>query len=129
MHADTTVGAVLKGKISGIMKFGAFVDLENGDNGLLHISQISDDYVENVSDFLKKGQPVTVKVVSIEGDKVGLSMKGLNSFKKKVSEWTFDDKQSGLSFEEKMSRFMKDSNEKYAQLRSRDNKRFNPGKK
>ncbi len=124
------VGAVLEGKVLSIKKFGAFVDLGEGLNGLLHISEISESYVEEVSEYLKKGQKVKVKVLSVEEGKISLTMKGFGEDKKKsIAEWNYDDKQSDMSFEEKMSRFMKDSNEKYAQLRVRDNKRFNVGKK
>lgn len=72
------VGSILEGKVTGIMKFGAFVDLPEGKSGMVHISEISNTYVENVSDFLTVGQEVKVKVISInENGKIGLSIKKL----------------------------------------------------
>ena len=50
------VGSILEGKVTGITKFGAFVDLSEGKSGMVHISEISNTYVENVSDFLKRNE-------------------------------------------------------------------------
>lgn len=70
------VGSILEGKVTGITKFGAFVDLGEGKSGMVHISEISTTYVENVSDFLSVGQTVTVKVLSIaDNGKISLSIK------------------------------------------------------
>lgn len=72
------VGSILEGKVTGITKFGAFVDLPEGKSGMVHISEISNTYVENVSDFLTVGQEVKVKVITInENGKIGLSIKKL----------------------------------------------------
>ena len=59
------VGSILEGKVTGIVKFGAFVDLPEGKSGMVHISEISNTYVENVTDFLAEGQTVKVKVLAI----------------------------------------------------------------
>ena len=56
-------------------RFGAFVEIAPGKEGLLHISEISDKRVKNVEDVLKEGQIITVKVISIDNDKFSLSMK------------------------------------------------------
>lgn len=69
------VGAVLEGKVSGITKFGAFVNLIGGGSGLVHISEIANAYVNDVSEFLSVGQTVKVKVIGINGDKINLSIK------------------------------------------------------
>lgn len=70
------VGSILEGKVTGITKFGAFVDLTEGKSGMVHISEISNTYVENVSDFLSEGQSVKVKVLAInENGKISLSIK------------------------------------------------------
>lgn len=70
------VGSILEGKVTGITKFGAFVDLSEGKSGMVHISEISHTYVENVSDFLKVGQTVKVKVLSVgDNGKISLSIK------------------------------------------------------
>ena len=64
-----------KGKITKLAKFGAFVEVAPGKEGLLHISEISDKRVKQVEDVLAEGQIVDVKVIAIEGDKFSLSMK------------------------------------------------------
>ena len=70
------VGSVIEGKITGILKFGAFVDLGGGKSGMVHISEVSSTYVNDINEFLKIGQTVKVKVVSIgEDGKIALSIK------------------------------------------------------
>ena len=70
------VGSVLEGKVTGITKFGAFVAMPDGRNGLVHISEIANTYVNEVSDFVKEGETVKVKVIGIgDGGKVNLSIK------------------------------------------------------
>jgi len=69
------VGAVLEGKVTSIMKFGAFVELDNRRSGLVHISEISNTYVNDVRDFLQEGQTVKVLVLSTENGKINLSIK------------------------------------------------------
>ena len=58
---STAKGQILSGKVSGITKFGAFISLENGDTGLVHISEVADTYVKDVNEFLKMGDEVKVK--------------------------------------------------------------------
>ena len=69
------VGSVLTGKVTGIMKFGAFVALPENKSGMVHISEISHEYVNDINDVIKVGDEVTVKVISIENEKVSLSIK------------------------------------------------------
>jgi polyribonucleotide nucleotidyltransferase len=74
--AEIEVGAIYKGKVERIMEFGAFVNILPGKDGLVHISQISDQRVENVTDVLSEGQQVTVKVLDVDNrGRVKLSMK------------------------------------------------------
>jgi len=84
LTADIEVGKVYEGRVSKLMDFGAFVNILPGRDGLVHISQISDERVENVSDKLKEGQIVQVKVLEVDRQgRVRLSMKGLNNDLKK----------------------------------------------
>lgn len=69
------VGKVFDGKVTSITNFGAFIKLSNGETGLCHISEISNDYVKSVSDFLQEGQDVQVKVINIDKGKVSLSIR------------------------------------------------------
>ena len=72
---EPEVGRILEGKVTSIMKFGAFVALEGGRSGLVHISEIAPTYVNDVHDFLQEGQTVKVKVLSTENGKINLSIK------------------------------------------------------
>ena len=73
---DLEIGAILEGKITGITKFGAFVQLPGGVSGLVHISEIANAYVSDVNDYLKMGDVVKVKVLSVnEAGKINLSIK------------------------------------------------------
>ena len=70
------VGAILEGKVTGITKFGAFVALPEGKSGLVHISEIANSYVSEVSEHVQMGQAVKVKVLSVAPDgKINLSIK------------------------------------------------------
>ena len=77
--ADVEVGKIYKGKVAKLMDFGAFVNILPGKDGLVHISQISEERVENVSDKLSEGDFVKVKVLEIDRQgRVRLSMKAVN---------------------------------------------------
>ena len=72
------MNAVYEGKVTKLAKFGAFVEVLPGKEGLLHISEISNKRVAKVEDVLKEGQIVTVKVITLEDEnKFNLSMKAL----------------------------------------------------
>ncbi|WP_197719009.1 polyribonucleotide nucleotidyltransferase [Moraxella cuniculi] len=76
--AEVEVGAVYEGVVARIVEFGAFVTILPGTDGLVHISQISDERVENVSDYLKEGQTVKVQVQDIDNrGRIKLTMKGI----------------------------------------------------
>ena len=68
-------GKILEGKVQGITTFGAFIELPGGEVGLVHISEIADTYVKDIKDFINEGESVKVKVLSIAGKKIGLSIK------------------------------------------------------
>src|SRR5690554_5232891 len=122
-----SVGEVVDGTVTGITSFGAFIQLPEGKSGLVHISEISQDYVEKVSDCLKKDQKVKVKVLSISPDgKISLSIRQAKPKNTQPAEieWNkIDEKQKHMSFEDKLNKFLKDSSEKHDQLKTRDNRR------
>lgn len=131
------VGAVLEGKVTGITKFGAFVELPGGKTGMVHISEVAPTYVKEIRDYVTENQTVKVKVLSIGDDgRVSLSIKkameqprGTARRRPAVSpgrpggfEWQSKSNESG-SFEDMMSRFKQTSDEKMLDLkRSRDGK-------
>ena len=73
---EPQVGSILEGKVTTITKFGAFVALEGGRSGLVHISEIANTFVNDVHDFLQEGQTVKVLVLSAENGKINLSGAG-----------------------------------------------------
>ena len=76
--ADVEVGVIYEGKVAKIMDFGAFVNILPGKDGLVHISQISDERVENVTDKLSEGDVVKVKVLEVDRQgRIRLSMKAV----------------------------------------------------
>jgi polyribonucleotide nucleotidyltransferase len=78
LTADIEVGRQYTGKVAKIMDFGAFVSILPGRDGLVHISQISDERVENVGDFLSEGDSVTVRVLEVDKQgRIRLSMKAV----------------------------------------------------
>ena len=72
---ELQVGSILEGKVTTITKFGAFVALEGGKSGLVHISEIANTFVNDVRDFVQEGQTVKVLVLSAENGKINLSLK------------------------------------------------------
>ncbi len=62
------VGMVLEGKVTGITKFGAFIELPGGKTGMVHISEVAPTFVKEIRDFVTENQTVKVKVLSISED-------------------------------------------------------------
>ncbi len=86
------IGQIVKGTVSKIASFGAFVELEDGVDGLVHISQISDQHIEKVKDALKVGDEVEARIVKIDSEerRIGLSIKAVNMDETEVEELTRD---------------------------------------
>lgn len=64
-----SINEIVVGEVTGIQPYGAFVKLESGETGLIHISEISSLFVKNISDYIKIGQQIRVKVIEILNDK------------------------------------------------------------
>ena len=90
------VGAVLEGTVDSIKDYGAFVDLETGVTGLLHVSQISAQRIKNPGVVLKEGQKVKVKVIGVGDGRISLSMKALEQGEE-TKEEVFHYKESGAA--------------------------------
>lgn len=76
--SSLSVGTVVEGTVESIQPYGAFVTLENGISGLIHISQISEKRIKSPSAVLSIGQTIKAKIISINNGKIGLSIKALN---------------------------------------------------
>jgi S1 RNA binding domain protein len=145
------VGSKLQGKVTGITNFGAFVELPGGSTGLVHISEVADNYVKDINDHLKVGDEVTVKVINVENDgKIGLSIKkaidrperperserperprnterprNSDRPRQRGNDFRSNNKEN---FEQKMSRFLKDSEDRLSSLkRNTESKRGGRG--
>ncbi len=78
--ADVEVGQIYEGRVTKLMDFGAFVTILPGKDGLVHISEISDERVERVSDKLNEGDTIRVKVVEVDRQgRIRLSMRNLDA--------------------------------------------------
>lgn len=93
--AAVKVGAVLEGTVDSIKDYGAFVDLESGVTGLLHVSQISSQRIKHPGVVLKEGQNIKVKILSAENGKISLSMKAIQP--EDEPEEVFDYQESGAA--------------------------------
>ncbi|NRD77481.1 RNA-binding protein S1 [Bacillus sp. BRMEA1] len=128
------VGSKLQGKVTGITNFGAFVELPDGTTGLVHISEVADNYVKDINDHLKVGDQVEVKVINVEKDgKIGLSIKKAkdrpetekkhsNAHTQRPRQGRPNDRNNNNSnkpenFEAKMARFLKDSEDRLSSLK------------
>ena len=118
------VGNIVEGKVSGITNFGAFIQLPEGKTGLVHISEIAEEYVKDIKNHLKENQEVKVKVLSMDNGKISLSIK--KAIDRKTAprtgrppveiDWGRNGAE-GLSFEDRLAKFMKDSDEKMHDLK------------
>ena len=119
--ADIEVGAVIEGTVQRITPYGAFLQMEDGKVGLVHISEIDRNYVRNVEEHLRLNDKVQAKVVAIKEDgKIDLSIKALQDPAPRI------DRRSGRDpeFEQKLKRFMRQSEERQVDYkRSVENKR------
>ena len=118
------VGDIVEGKVTGIKPFGAFVSLPEGKTGLVHISEVSYEFVQDLSAVLSDGQTVSVKVLSIAPDgKIALSIKRRPAPRPKREEkprvWQPKPAapQGEMSFEDMMARYKTRSEEKIADLK------------
>ncbi len=131
--------SIIDGKVSGITKFGAFVDLPDGSTGMIHISEVSRSYVNDINDFLKVGDQVKVKVLSQEKGKIALSIKQTQPKNEKPEkpkpkvrkpykpappvtspgsyEWQSSQGVGPTSFEDMMSKFKQTSEDKISDLK------------
>ena len=130
------VGEIVEGKVTGITHFGAFVELSDGQTGLVHISEVAEGYVRDVKDYLKQDDIVKVKVLNMERGKIALSIRqatpgaaeGTAPPARRPERRPPPRPAAPQTFEDKLSKFMKDSNEIQSSIRrSTDSKRGGRG--
>ncbi len=129
------VGEIIEGKVTGITNFGVFVDIGEGKTGMVHISEVAQTYVSQISDFVKQGDVVKAKVLSVSDEgKVSLSMKKAEEPKPREKRqprqpgdtkpdmsyvWTAK-KSESASFEDMLSKFKQTSDEKFSDLKRKN---------
>lgn len=147
--SEHVVGSIVEGKVIKIAPFGAIVAIDGGGQGLVHISQVTNSFVQDINDHLKVDDPVKVKVMSIDPEtkRISLSIRAAmpapekpkfqkqNNFKPREFKndgdrgnrhsYNQDSSSKGDSndFEDIMKEFLKQSNDKMASLNKRANKR------
>lgn len=132
-----SLGEIVEGKVSGIKNYGAFVVIGDNITAMVHISEISDNYVKDIANHLKVGDVVKVKIISINDNKISASIKQANSElnevkPQKTQKASFAPPQNRQpdSFEEMMSRFMAVSEDRLNDLKkSTDSKQKGASKK
>lgn len=124
---ELTVGTLLEGKVKTITKFGAFIELPENRTGMVHISEVSNRFVNDIHDHLTEGQTVQVKVLSVEDNgKIGLSIKRAQEQARpprpRPEQPRAAQARPPLTFEEKLKQFMSDSDSKIAGSRQYEHK-------
>ncbi|MBQ8014821.1 MAG: S1 RNA-binding domain-containing protein [Clostridia bacterium] len=144
-------GAIVTGKITGLTDFGAFVELEGGKTGMIHISEIASNYVKDIREHVSVGQEIKAKIISVSPEgKISLSVRKLNdqpkerepraqrpqkprSERRPANVWNGQKSNAPAagekqSFEDMMARFKQISDEKMTDLkRASDSKRGSAG--
>lgn len=130
MQGNVNVGDIIEGKVTGIKPFGAFVAINDKQQGLVHISEVAHTFVKDINEHLKVGDEVKVKVLTIdeESGKISLSIRATQPkpetetrkpaqprFNKKPVE----NKPGFNTLEDKLKDWLKESNDRQAQLNKR----------
>ena len=142
---SNTVNSIVKCRVTGITNFGAFVKIEGNGIGMIHISEVSHDYLKDINTVLKVGDEINAKIVSVSDDgRVSLSLKDIDNdtaekapknekpVKKKTApavsspgDYVWEKKDnSDKSFEEMMSSFKRASEEKISELKKGENRAY-----
>lgn len=141
------VGSIVEGKVLKLKPFGAIVELDKSTQGLIHISQIANGFVENIKDHLKEGDIIKIKVISVDKEtgKISLSLreaqppsqnrKPYNSGNQRHSNSDNNHRSNNqnsssntttdttTSFEDKLKEWNKQSSERQAGINKRNNRR------
>lgn len=135
------IGSVYEGTVTGLTKFGAFVKLEDGTTGMVHISEVASEYVSDISEHLSEGDKVKVKVIEInEKGKLSLSIKKAlpepekpkparvqkpqNRNTNRGWQGKAQEEQSGpMSFEDMMAKFKAQSEDKMSDIKKSSDRR------
>ncbi|WP_278459774.1 S1 RNA-binding domain-containing protein [Ruminococcus bicirculans (ex Wegman et al. 2014)] len=130
------VGKIYEGKVTGITKFGAFVELDKDTTGMVHISEVANTFVNEIKDHLTEGQTVKVKVLNLGDDgKISLSIKKAQPAPQDFAKnpppvYNADSNSGNADFEDMLSKFKASSEERFSDLKKViDNKRKSPSRR
>ncbi len=133
------IGTIVEGTVTGLTNFGAFVSLPDGKSGMVHISEVSTQYVTDIKDHLSEGQQVKVKIISVNDDgKIGLSIrKAIEDEKPKRQQRPRNNRPPNVwqgqpktetnekpSFEDMMAKFKQESDEKMSVFKKGSDSRY-----
>ncbi len=133
MVENIELGSIVEGKVVKIKPFGAIISLPNNQHGLVHISHISSDFVQDINEYLSVGDSIKVKIISIDAEKSKISLsikeaaaKPEKEVKQEIKKVFYEKSKpmsDGADFEDKLKDFLKFSNERQASLNKRNKKR------
>ena len=118
-------GSIVRGKVTGIQSYGAFVQLSEDCNGLIHISELSDGYVKDIRDFVNIGQYIDVKVLNFNSERrqARLSLKGIENNNYRYHRMKASDFETSSGFAplaQHLPIWIRDSLEKIARVNKED---------
>tara|TARA_Y100001968_G_scaffold273013_1_gene265555 strand:+ start:3029 stop:3460 length:432 start_codon:yes stop_codon:yes gene_type:complete len=119
---EEIIGKTVEGSITNITNFGAFVSIEGNEEGLVHISEIANEFISDISDFVSVGDKVKVKVLARnEKKKLELSIKKADGISEKAPTKKVEKKEKtkpkNFGFEDKLTSFLKRSEERQIDIR------------
>ncbi len=135
MSSKFQVGSIVEGKITEIKPFGAFIALDESTRGLVHISQVAHGFVKDINDILSVGDTVKVKIISIDENsgKISLSIRETQEAPAPRPRYPQNNRnpkpqeqpkpQESVCLEDKLKDWLKQSNERQADLNKRNNRR------
>lgn len=126
-----TIGDIFEGKITTILKYGCFVSFNENNSGMVHISEVSSDFISDINEIYKLGDTVMVKIIKIdENNRINLSIKRAMPRKERPQKQDFHytpkkkpQNQEDLNFEDKLKMFMTNSQERLTDVKHSNEKK------
>ena len=114
---NLNIGDIVEAEVFKVTSFGAFVKLPAGQRGLIHISQVADNFVKNISDHLKLGDKMQARIINIDGNKIDLTLKKPKQEKSDSSAYPKAKEFRVNTFEDKLQSFLSKSDERLSELK------------
>lgn len=107
--AEYTIGNIVKGQVTGIEKYGIFVSLEDNYSGLIHISEVSNDFVKDINEYIKIGETIYCEILDVDkvNNKLKLSIKNIN-YKETIDDNIKESRLGFLPLKNNLDRWIKD---------------------